>query len=104
VKAAAWGQLWGHDAIFELKNVIPYQYLVVIMWFPPLHQLPFQLDPNILSRFETDTRFRDFKAFHFEQAIAFKKHLAEQHGKASGEKPSKATLHATLAHLKRFFQ
>jgi hypothetical protein len=25
----------GHDAIFELKNVIPYQYLVVIMWFPP---------------------------------------------------------------------
>jgi len=49
-------------------------------------------------------RFRDFKAFHFEQAIAFKKHLAEQHSKASGEKLSKATLHATLAHLKRFSQ
>ena len=31
-----------------------------------------------LSRFEADTKFRDFKAFHFEQAIAFKRRLAEQ--------------------------
>ena len=57
-----------------------------------------------LSRFETYTRYRDFKAFHFEQAIAFKKHLAEQKGHQSGEKLSKATLHATLTQLKRFFQ
>ncbi|MSQ74110.1 MAG: site-specific integrase [Betaproteobacteria bacterium] len=57
-----------------------------------------------LSRFETHTKFRDFKAFHFEQAIAFKKHLAEQTGLRSGERLSKATLHATLANLKRFFQ
>ena len=57
-----------------------------------------------LARFEADTKCRDFKAFHFEQAIAFKKHLAEQLGQRTGEKLSKATLHATLAHLKRFFQ
>ena len=57
-----------------------------------------------LSRFETYTRYRDFRAFHFEQAIAFKKHLAEQKGQQSGEKLSKATLHATLTQLKRFFQ
>jgi integrase len=57
-----------------------------------------------LSRFEADTKFRDFKAFHFQQAIAFKNRLAEQHSKVSGEKLSKATLHATLGHLKRFFQ
>ena len=56
-----------------------------------------------LARFEADTRYRDFKAFHYEQAIAFKRHLAEQKGQRSGEKLSKATLHATLAHLKRFF-
>ena len=31
-----------------------------------------------LNRFEVYTRYRDFKAFHFQQAIAFKKHLAEQ--------------------------
>ena len=57
-----------------------------------------------LSRFEEYTRYRDFKAFHTEQAIAFKRHLAEQTGQRSGEKLSKATLHATLTQLKRFFQ
>jgi len=57
-----------------------------------------------LARLEADTKFRDFKAFHVEQAIAFKKRLAEQDSKTTGEKLSKATLHATLAHLKRFFQ
>lgn len=57
-----------------------------------------------LARFEVDTRFRDFATFHFEQAIAFKRHLAEQESQVTGEKLSKATLHATSAHLKRFFQ
>ena len=57
-----------------------------------------------LSRFEVYNKHRDFKAFHFEQARAFKKHLAEQNGQQSGEKLSKATLHATLTQLKRFFQ
>jgi integrase len=57
-----------------------------------------------LNRFEVYTKFRDFKTFHPEQAIAFKKHLAEQKGQQSGEKLSKATLHATLTQLKAFFQ
>ena len=57
-----------------------------------------------LARFEAATRYRDFKAFHFEQAVAFKKHLAEQNSLTTGGKLSKATLHATLAHLKRLFQ
>jgi integrase len=57
-----------------------------------------------LSRFEAYTRCRDFKAFHFNQAVAFKNHLTEQKGQQSGEKLSKATLHATLTQLKRFFQ
>src|SRR3989344_423517 len=57
-----------------------------------------------LDRFEVDTKHRDFRVFHYEQAVAFKKHLSEQRGQRSGEKLSKATLHATLAHLKRFFQ
>ena len=56
-----------------------------------------------LSRFEEYNRYRDFKAFHFEQAVAFKRHLAEQTGQRSGEKLSKATLHATLTQLKQFF-
>lgn len=57
-----------------------------------------------LNRFEVHNKFRDFKKFHFQQAINFKKHLAEQKGQRSGEKLSKATLHATLNQLKSFFK
>lgn len=56
-----------------------------------------------VARFEEDTKYRDFKAFHFEQAIAFKRRLAEQKNQQTGQKLSKATLHATLAQLRMFF-
>ncbi|HEY8940601.1 MAG TPA: tyrosine-type recombinase/integrase [Cellvibrio sp.] len=56
-----------------------------------------------LARFEDYTKVKDFKAFHYQQAVAFKNHLAEQNGERSGNRLSKATLHATLANLKRFF-
>jgi integrase len=57
-----------------------------------------------LDRFEVYTGHRDFGAFHREQAIAFKEHLAKQKAQRSGRELSKATLHATLTKLKRFFQ
>ena len=57
-----------------------------------------------LNRFEVYGKHRDFKTFHFEQAVGFKKHLAEQKAKLSGEKLSKATLNATLNQIKQFFQ
>lgn len=57
-----------------------------------------------LARFEADTGFRDFKAFHYEQATAFKRRLAEQPSEANGEKLSQATRYSTLSHLKRFFR
>lgn len=57
-----------------------------------------------LARFEQYTRHRDFKAFHHQQATAFKRHLADQDSQATGEKLSKATQYAALSHLKRFFQ
>jgi site-specific recombinase XerD len=56
-----------------------------------------------LDRFELYTKYRDFRAFHVDQAIAFKRDLAEQNGQRSGKMLSKATLHSTLTHLKRFF-
>ena len=59
---------------------------------------------NALARFETATKHRDFKAFHFEQAVAFKNRLAERRSQQSGKHLSKATRHATLTQLKRFFQ
>ena len=56
-----------------------------------------------LARFEEDTKFRDFKSFHFEQAINFKRRLADQKNQQTGAKLSKATLNSTLAQLKAFF-
>ncbi len=56
------------------------------------------------NRFEVYTKFRDFKAFHLKQAIGFKKHLSKQKGQQSGKPLSKATLHATVTQLKRFFR
>jgi integrase len=56
-----------------------------------------------IARFEAYTRHKSFKAFHIEQAQAFKRSLADQRSQRSHEPLSKATLHATLAALKRFF-
>ncbi|MEY2161777.1 MULTISPECIES: site-specific integrase [unclassified Rhodanobacter] len=56
-----------------------------------------------LDRFEEDTKRKDFKAYHYEQAIAFKRHLVEQRNQETGKPLSNATTYATLAHLKRFF-
>ena len=57
-----------------------------------------------LSRFEMYTKYRDFKKFHFEQAVAFKRYLSLQRNPQTGDKLSKATLNSTVGHLKRFFQ
>lgn len=57
-----------------------------------------------LNRFETYTKFRDFKAFHIQQAMGFKRQLAEQRNGRTQDTLSKATLYSTLTALKNFFQ
>jgi len=57
-----------------------------------------------IARFEASTRYKSFKAFHHEQANAFKRQLAAQIGQRSGAPLSKATLRQTLAALKSFFE
>jgi site-specific recombinase XerD len=56
-----------------------------------------------MNRFESYTKFRDFKAFHIEQAKGFKASLAAQMSTRTKDRLSKATLYATLSALKRFF-
>lgn len=56
-----------------------------------------------LARFETDTRHRDFKRFHIQQATAFKARLLAQRSERSGKPLAKATVHQTLAALRAFF-
>jgi integrase/recombinase XerD len=57
-----------------------------------------------IARFESHTRYKDFKTFHYEQAVAFKRTLASERSSATGKPLSKATLYGTLSHLKRFFE
>jgi integrase len=79
-------------------------------YFAFLKEAKRQAEPTIdgvamaIARFEAYTSHRDFKAFHVEQAIGFKKFLALQNSKKCEGKLSKATLYSTLTTLKRFFQ
>jgi integrase/recombinase XerD len=57
-----------------------------------------------IARFESYNRYKDFKAFHFEQAIHFKKHLAKQTHHKTGAKLSLATLNGAARHMKAFIQ
>tara|TARA_R110002111_G_scaffold19919_3_gene47951 strand:+ start:267 stop:1364 length:1098 start_codon:yes stop_codon:yes gene_type:complete len=57
-----------------------------------------------INRFEQYTKFKDFKQFHFQQAVGFKKHLTTHKNEITNKSLSKATLHTTLRHLKNFFQ
>ena len=56
-----------------------------------------------LHSFEAYTRFKDFRSFHIEQAVAFKRHLGEQSSARTGEGLSKATLYSTVSALRNFF-
>jgi integrase/recombinase XerD len=57
-----------------------------------------------LSRFEEYTKYRDFKSFHIQQAVGFKRKLADRLNKRTGERLSSSTLYATLNALRAFFQ
>lgn len=57
-----------------------------------------------IARFEDYTRHRDFKTFHHQQAIAFKRHLAEQTNHRGDGKLSKSTVRTTLSALRKFFE
>jgi len=57
-----------------------------------------------INRFEQYTKFKDFKLFHHQQAVGFKKHLTNQKSETTNKPLSKATLNTTLRHLKNFFQ
>lgn len=57
-----------------------------------------------LARFEAGTGHKDFRRFHREQAIAFKRKMSEALNARSGEKLSKATILSTLRDLIAFFE
>ncbi|MCO5792212.1 MAG: tyrosine-type recombinase/integrase [Blastomonas sp.] len=56
-----------------------------------------------LSRFEEGTVHKDFKRFHREQAVAFKKRLDGEKNARTGKPLARATVHSTLSALREFF-
>jgi integrase len=56
-----------------------------------------------LARFEEATSWREFAAFHREQAVAFKRKLDGQLNARTGDRLSRATVHSTLSALRAFF-
>jgi integrase/recombinase XerD len=56
-----------------------------------------------LARYEDYTSYREFRKFHIEQAVAFKRHLARQLNAKTGKPLSHATQYQTLSALRNFF-
>jgi hypothetical protein len=56
-----------------------------------------------LAKFEDYTRFRDFKRFHIQQAIGFKRKVSELIRPRTGERLSRGTVFSTLNALRGFF-
>lgn len=63
------------------------------------------IDPvaKALSRFEEVNGHKDFKSFHREQAVTFKRKLDSQTAVRTGKPLSRATVHSTLSALRAFF-
>jgi len=56
-----------------------------------------------LYRFEASTNFRDFRRFHREAAVAFKRRLSDDVNERTGRPLSKATINGILKALRAFF-
>jgi len=57
-----------------------------------------------LARFEESNGHKDFKSFHREQAVAFKRKLDAAVNTRTGKPLSRATVHGTLSALRAFFE
>ena len=57
-----------------------------------------------IAAFEASTNYKDFAAFHIEQARRFKRELGEAVNPDTGRPLAKATIHSRLMALKAFFQ
>ena len=82
---------------------IKHEYFAYLKEAKQLNEQSIDAVAKSLDRFESFTIGRDFKRFHREQAIAFKKHMANQINIRTKERLSKSTIYSTLSHLKAFF-
>ena len=77
------------------------EYLVYLKSAKGLSDASLDAVAKAIHRFEVSTRFREFRKFHIEQAIAFRRHLQEATNQA-GKPLSAATVLQTLNALRAF--
>ncbi len=80
------------------------EYLTFLKEAKRLNEASIDVVAAALHRFEAYTGFRDFRKFHIQQAIGFKRRLANERNERTGKPLSKSTLHTILSALKAFFQ
>ena len=80
------------------------KYLVFLKQAKGQNEASIDAVAKAISRFESYNQYKDFKAFHFEQAIGFKKHLVNQKHHITGKPLSLATMNGAVRHLKTFIE
>ena len=80
------------------------KYLTFLKQAKGQNEASIDIVAKAIARFEDYNQYKDFKAFHFQQAIHFKAHLGKQKHHKTGQPLSFATLHGATRHLKAFFQ
>ena len=79
------------------------QYITYLIEAKRLSEKSIDIISKALNRFETYTKFQDFKQYHIQQAIGFKKWLAKQTNERTGDVLSYSTQLSTLTAMKNFF-
>ena len=88
----------------ENNERIKRKYLVFLKQAKGQNEASIDAVAKAISRFEDYNQYRDFKRFHHEQAIGFKRHLVKQKHHCTGQALSMATLNSTVRHLKAFIE
>ncbi len=57
-----------------------------------------------IAQYDRFTQVKDYRGFKSTDAIAFRKHLLERHGKHSVQLSSRSTVHSALSQLAKFFR
>jgi integrase/recombinase XerD len=78
------------------------EYLIYLKAAKGLSEFSLDTVAKAIHRFEASTRFRSFRKFHVEQAVAFRRQLCETDGCETGKPLSKATALQTVNALRAF--
>ena len=79
-------------------------YLIYLKAAKGLSEASLDTVAKAIHRFEVSTKFRPFRKFHIEQAVAFRRQLSETESTETGRPLSKATVLQTLNALRAFLR